>query len=107
MAALPHQPATRGRSEWHAMVEADDASEPLPEAFDTVGPRFLQVSQDKLSVRYTGKGNHTQDVGAIRCALAAPPPARAARRRRAHALPAPRAGPTTRARAGARRTTSR
>ena len=41
-------------------------SEPLPTELNTIDhPRFLAVSKDKLTVR-VGRGNHSQDVGAVR-----------------------------------------
>lgn len=81
MSPLPHQPAGQSRAEWHSMLEADDPCEPLPTVLNTVDhPRFLQVGKDKRTVRYVGKGNHSQDVGAIRCAA----PGRAPRAPRTH-----------------------
>ena len=67
MTTLPHQPAGRSTATWYSMVEEDDASEPLPTELNTIDhPRFLAVSKDKLTVRYVGRGNHSQDVGAVR-----------------------------------------
>lgn len=65
--ALPHQPAGRGEHTWYNLQEVDDASEPVPTELNTVDcARFLAVSKDKLTVRYVGRGNHSQDVGSIR-----------------------------------------
>ena len=59
------------------MLEADDPCEPLPTVLNTVDhPSFLQVGKDKRTVRYVGKGNHSQDVGTIRCATRPGPRAR-------------------------------
>jgi len=45
----------------------DDTKTPLPTLLDTISTqRYLSVAKDKLSVKYVGKGNHTQDFGAIR-----------------------------------------
>ena len=63
------QPAGSASAVWHGLVEEDDPSEPLPSELNTVDHpalRFLSVSKDKLTVRYIGRGNHSQDVGAIR-----------------------------------------
>ena len=65
---LPHQPAGRARASWHGLIE-EDATCLLPSELNTIDhPRLsaLSVSKDKLTVRYTGRGNHSQDVGAIR-----------------------------------------
>lgn len=65
--ALQYQPAGRSRGVFYGMVEEDDKTEPLPSEFNTTDhPRFLAVSKDKLTVRYVGRGNHSQDVGAVR-----------------------------------------
>lgn len=62
-----HQPAGKSTSTWYGIVEEDDQSEPLPTELNTVDhPRFLAVGKDKLTVRYVGRGNHSQDVGAVR-----------------------------------------
>ena len=64
---LPHQPAGRLQHVWHSVEEKDGTSEPLPTEVNTVDhPRFLTVSKDRLTVRYVGRGNHSQDVGAAR-----------------------------------------
>ena len=67
MAVLPYQPAGRSRDVWHGMVDEDDLDSSLPKELNTIDhPRFLAVSKDKLTVRYVGRGNHSQDVGAVR-----------------------------------------
>ena len=49
------------------MLDSDDRTEALPSELNTVThPRFLAVSKDKTTVRYVGRGNHSQDVGAVR-----------------------------------------
>eukprot|EP00316_Scyphosphaera_apsteinii_P012463 CAMPEP_0119320514 /NCGR_PEP_ID=MMETSP1333-20130426/52684_1 /TAXON_ID=418940 /ORGANISM="Scyphosphaera apsteinii, Strain RCC1455" /LENGTH=424 /DNA_ID=CAMNT_0007327253 /DNA_START=169 /DNA_END=1443 /DNA_ORIENTATION=+ len=45
----------------------EDEAQPLPTELDTASvPRYLVVTKDKLQVRYVGKANHFEDVGAIR-----------------------------------------
>lgn len=66
-AILAHQPAGRSSSTSYGILEEDDTSQPLPSQLNTVDhPRFLAIGKDKLSVRYVGRGNHSQDVGAVR-----------------------------------------
>ncbi|BDA46674.1 Ran-binding protein 10 [Coccomyxa sp. Obi] len=46
--------------------EDEEEEEPLPSHFNTNNfGNFLDVEKDKLTVRYTGQGNHNNDVGAI------------------------------------------
>ena len=64
---LPHQIAGKAGCTWHGVAHEDDATEPVPRELNTTDhPRFLAVSKDKLTVRYVGRGNHSQDVGAVR-----------------------------------------
>jgi hypothetical protein len=64
---LPYQPAGAQSRAWYGMVEEDDAKERHPTELSTIDhPRFLAISKDKLTVRYVGRGNHSQDVGAVR-----------------------------------------
>eukprot|EP00967_Tisochrysis_lutea_P149610 scaffold287950_cov33-Tisochrysis_lutea.AAC.2 len=64
---LPHQPAGRSRSHFHAILLFDSAAEPLPSQLDTVSQsRYTLASQAKLDAVYAGKGNHSHDVGTIR-----------------------------------------
>jgi hypothetical protein len=63
----PYQPAGKSSASWHGIVDADDPSEPVPTELNTVDlPRYLAVGKDKLTVRYVGRGNHSQDVGSVR-----------------------------------------
>jgi hypothetical protein len=48
------------------MTDADDPSQPLPTQLNTIDIERLSISTDKLTVRYVGRGNHSQDVGAVR-----------------------------------------
>ena len=62
-----YQPAGRSSASWHGIVDADDPSEPVPTELNTVDlPRYLAVGKDKLTARYVGRGNHSQDVGSVR-----------------------------------------
>ena len=60
------QPAGRSRGVWYGMVEEDDAGSQLPSELNTVQLGKASVGKDKLTVRYVGRGNHSQDVGAVR-----------------------------------------
>ena len=74
--SLPAQPAGKQRAVWYGLVEEDDAASPLPSEINTVDhPRLssLSISQDKLTVKYVGRGNHSQDVGAVRTDWPCPP----------------------------------
>ena len=66
-AMVPYQPAGRLQHTWHGLEEKDGASDPIPSELNTMDhSRFAAVSKDKMTVRYTGRGNHSQDVGAVR-----------------------------------------
>ena len=48
-------------------LHEEDLTEPVPTKLNTIEQgRFLAVSKDMVTVRYIGRGNHLQDVGAIR-----------------------------------------
>ncbi len=44
-------------------MEIENLEDRYPTHLDTVETKFLEVSRDKLSVKYIGKGTHAHDVG--------------------------------------------
>ena len=69
-----NQPAGRSKATWHGMSDEDASSSVLPTELNTVDASgFIAVSKDKLTARYVGRGNHSQDIGAVRTDHPCPP----------------------------------
>mmetsp|Transcript_18268 Transcript_18268/g.25585 ORF Transcript_18268/g.25585 Transcript_18268/m.25585 type:complete len:427 (-) Transcript_18268:292-1572(-) len=49
----------------HKKMQLENKDDAEPTFFATMDTKFLEVSKDKLSIKYIGKGSHAHDVGSI------------------------------------------
>ncbi len=50
------------------LMEVDSESKE-PSHFDTLDTKFLEVSPEKLTVKYIGRGSHQNDVGVSKSSI--------------------------------------